>query len=153
MGWGYLQFQSRADGKGVELIGTRGGASEYLNWADLIYVTDLDCWTWSFQIHSSNICASSLQSSSCSVRVTDFLSLNLVFVGTSFKKILFIQGDSGSPLVDEFSVQQGITSFGRMGCPINTPGAYTQVSYYLDWIREEIAKSTKQQSTPRNCCS
>jgi secreted trypsin-like serine protease len=56
------------------------------------------------------------------------------------------QGDSGSPLVDEAAVQHGITSFGKMGCPAGTPAAFTQVSYYLDWIKENSDNYVKQKS-------
>uniref|UniRef100_A0A1I8PA18 Peptidase S1 domain-containing protein n=1 Tax=Stomoxys calcitrans TaxID=35570 RepID=A0A1I8PA18_STOCA len=55
------------------------------------------------------------------------------------------QGDSGGPLilnsvspyhiVTSFVV--GITSFGR-GCAMDTPGVYTRVSEYIDWIEEVV---------------
>ncbi len=50
--------------------------------------------------------------------------------------IVFNKGDSGSPLVDEAAVQHGITSFGYYGCPVGYPAVFTQVSYYLDWVKE-----------------
>lgn len=54
------------------------------------------------------------------------------------------QGDSGGPLqishpknICLFQVL-GITSFGQ-GCGvINTPGVYTRVSYYLNWIEDIV---------------
>ncbi|XP_014252956.1 uncharacterized protein LOC106668575 [Cimex lectularius] len=58
------------------------------------------------------------------------------------------QGDSGGPLV-RFSkgvqILQGVTSFGK-GCGRpNSPGIYTDVSYYRDWIDEKIGK---KKATP-----
>ena len=54
------------------------------------------------------------------------------------------QGDSGGPLVcsngkNSYGVQQyalfGVTSWGK-GCGKETPGVYTKVSMYLDWIKQ-----------------
>ncbi|XP_075170290.1 serine protease snk-like [Haematobia irritans] len=55
------------------------------------------------------------------------------------------QGDSGGPLIlntispHDFETPYvvGITSFGR-GCAMDTPGVYTRVSEYIDWIEEII---------------
>ena len=51
------------------------------------------------------------------------------------------EGDSGSPLLDaETGVQFGLVTFG-VGCArANTPGVYTNVQYYLDWIQEFICE-------------
>ncbi|KAH8382548.1 hypothetical protein KR009_004070 [Drosophila setifemur] len=56
-------------------------------------------------------------------------------------------GDSGGPLLiphpGNGCVHQvmGITSFG-IGCDTpGTPGVYTRVYHYLDWIRRELGKS------------
>lgn len=52
------------------------------------------------------------------------------------------QGDSGGPLAQRSSsgsyVLVGITSFGRGCARPNTPGVYTRVSNYVDWIQETI---------------
>ncbi len=68
------------------------------------------------------------------------------FVEVLSRDFIFEQGDSGSPLVDEAAVQHGVTSFGIKGCPVGYPGVYTQVSYYLDWIKDTIDKYLKQKS-------
>ncbi len=48
------------------------------------------------------------------------------------------QGDSGGPLYDSEGVQVGIVSYGY-GCGHpGTPGIYTQVSHYLDWIKDTM---------------
>lgn len=58
------------------------------------------------------------------------------------------QGDSGGPLVcdgeettveqfDERYAQMGVTSWGY-GCGLETPGLYTRVSTYLDWIKKNV---------------
>ena len=44
------------------------------------------------------------------------------------------QGDSGGPLAQS-GVLIGITSFGRGCARSNTPGVYTRVSHFVDWIR------------------
>ena len=51
-------------------------------------------------------------------------------------------GDGGSPLVcagdDNIYHQVGIVSWG-LGCKkVGVPGAYTEVSYYIDWINEKM---------------
>ena len=55
-------------------------------------------------------------------------------------------GDSGGPLqtVKMYRgrarmVQHGIVSFGRRNCAVEgTPGVYTHVAYYVDWILDHI---------------
>lgn len=58
---------------------------------------------------------------------------------------LFLQGDSGGPMVCEFNktwVQVGIVSWG-LGCGrIGYPGIYTEVSYYRDWIFKELSRAS-----------
>lgn len=60
-------------------------------------------------------------------------------------------GDSGGPLLDSTGrVQVGIVSFGR-GCGRpNSPGVYTRVSFYTDWIREFICLYSDKP--PRRGC-
>ncbi|XP_011869192.1 PREDICTED: chymotrypsin-2-like [Vollenhovia emeryi] len=52
------------------------------------------------------------------------------------------QGDPGGPLivVDENGVdhQVGIVTYGKVLCPSNAPGVFTEVSRYSDWIRRVI---------------
>ncbi|XP_027697962.1 serine protease 38-like [Vombatus ursinus] len=48
-------------------------------------------------------------------------------------------GDSGSPLVCEFSetwIQVGIASWGMACVPPVSPSVFSRVSYYLDWIEQ-----------------
>ncbi|XP_067648244.1 serine protease 1-like [Eurosta solidaginis] len=53
------------------------------------------------------------------------------------------QGDSGGPLVLVSSgVQVGLTSFGAEdGCQAGHPAAFTRVTSYLDWIKENTGVS------------
>lgn len=51
------------------------------------------------------------------------------------------QGDSGGPLAvrtDPGYVLAGITSYGRGCARANTPGVYTRVSHYTDWINQKM---------------
>lgn len=54
------------------------------------------------------------------------------------------QGDSGGPLAQRSNGQYvliGITSFGRGCARANTPGVYTRVSNYVDWIQEKMTEN------------
>jgi len=48
------------------------------------------------------------------------------------------QGDSGGPMVDSNGRQVGIVSWGRGCARADAFGVYTRVSYFRDWIEEEI---------------
>lgn len=51
------------------------------------------------------------------------------------------QGDSGGPLAVKSSAGYtlaGITSYGRGCARVNTPGVYTRVSNYVDWINDKM---------------
>ena len=52
------------------------------------------------------------------------------------------EGDSGGPLIEERSrTIVGIVSFGN-GCGERFfPGVYTQVSFYIHWIKQVIASN------------
>ena len=52
-------------------------------------------------------------------------------------------GDSGGPLTvqaDESSAMYlaGIVSFGKRKCGTGFPGVYTDVGYYVDWIKRNL---------------
>jgi len=54
---------------------------------------------------------------------------------------LFLQGDSGGPMVtfdtkDKKYTLLGVTSYGSNSCENNIPGVYVRLSYYLSWISE-----------------
>lgn len=59
------------------------------------------------------------------------------------------RGDSGGPLVRDVSENYninwylyGITSFGTKSCGLEgIPGVYTRVTSYMDWIREQVART------------
>ena len=51
--------------------------------------------------------------------------------------------DSGGPLMiqeDEGSkmYMAGITSFGKRKCGTGFPGVYTDITYYIDWIKDNL---------------
>lgn len=62
----------------------------------------------------------------------------------------FFQGDSGGPLMlpihqnESFPFYQiGIVSFSWGFARDKVPGVYTRVQYYAEWIKEQLANSTK----------
>ena len=60
------------------------------------------------------------------------------------------QGDSGGPLAQSGTLV-GITSFGR-GCARRmSPGVYTRVSHYVDWIQCHTRASTASEQQTRRC--
>lgn len=52
-----------------------------------------------------------------------------------------MQGDSGGPLVVSDSGKQiGIVSFGTQYCPVGSVNVFTNVTYYLDWIKTNLVE-------------
>ena len=52
-------------------------------------------------------------------------------------------GDSGGPLMVQSDEEgpmylRGIVSFGKRKCNTGFPGVYTDISYYIDWIKENM---------------
>merc|ERR1712228_564591 len=52
-------------------------------------------------------------------------------------------GDSGGPLVVQEGEEsamylKGIVSFGKRKCGTGFPGVYTDVSYYIEWIKQNL---------------
>jgi len=52
-------------------------------------------------------------------------------------------GDSGGPLMVQSDEEgpmylRGIVSFGKRKCNTGFPGVYTDISYYIDWIKENL---------------
>ncbi|KAH8270501.1 hypothetical protein KR018_010904, partial [Drosophila ironensis] len=65
---------------------------------------------------------------------------NVICVATT-NAISTCQGDSGGPLTVDGTLI-GITSFGSPdGCEVNAPAAFTRVTSYLDWIKENSGVS------------
>ena len=69
--------------------------------------------------------------------------------GIQFKSNIFFidadscSGDSGGPLMvqeDEENKMylRGVVSFGTRKCGKGFPGVYTDISYYIDWIRRNL---------------
>lgn len=58
------------------------------------------------------------------------------------------QGDSGGPLAQSGTLV-GITSFGRGCARQRTPGVYTRVSHYIDWIQCHTQASSAQEQARR----
>ena len=53
------------------------------------------------------------------------------------------QGDSGGPLIvmdgdKGLMYLRGIVSFGTNKCGHGYPGVYTDIAYYVDWIRKNL---------------
>ncbi|KAL1423037.1 hypothetical protein MTO96_021427 [Rhipicephalus appendiculatus] len=58
------------------------------------------------------------------------------------------QGDSGGPAVqyvDGQAMLVGIVSWGEGCARAGKPGVYTEVSYFIDWIREQMASSPDEE--------
>jgi trypsin len=63
---------------------------------------------------------------------------SLVCAGEEEGGVDSCQGDSGGPLYDASGIQIGIVSFG-IGCALpDTPGVYTNVGSFIDFINEHL---------------
>ena len=61
--------------------------------------------------------------------------------GTDYYTTDTCKGDSGGPLICKFGSQGytlvGVTSWG-IGCGARTPGVYTDINSYIDWIDQNV---------------
>ena len=68
-------------------------------------------------------------------------------------------GDSGGPIIAQYARKSelklvGVVSWGSGLCAMdNRPGGYTKVSYYADWIREEVCPSISANATKPTFCN
>lgn len=98
------------------------------------------------------------------VFASDFFSANIPSTQLlKTKMCLFLKGDSGGPQVikqGSFWIQAGIVSFG-IGCALpDFPGVYARVSWYENWIKDQITSSqpgfiqfTGNNSDPSTSCT
>ncbi|KAI1286711.1 Plasma kallikrein [Halotydeus destructor] len=78
----------------------------------------------------------------CTNLYREFKSTTMVCAGYDKGGKDTCQGDSGGPLFQKQNgrnVLIGVTSFGRGCARANSPGAYTRVASYLDWIQQQTA--------------
>jgi secreted trypsin-like serine protease len=90
-----------------------------------------------------------LSDSTCGRSFSNYHKPTMLCSGSPGYFIDSCQGDSGGPLVTgsgENSVLAGITSFGR-GCAWTTPGVYTNVAGYTQWIRSTAFSFATQTPT------
>lgn len=76
---------------------------------------------------------------SCQSQYSQFTASRMVCAGHPAGGKDTCQGDSGGPMVQkngDSSTLVGITSFGRGCARAQTPGVYTRVSSYIDWIEK-----------------
>ncbi|TMW51087.1 hypothetical protein DOY81_003818 [Sarcophaga bullata] len=117
IGWGHTRFA--------------GGSSSHLQKVNLKYYTRENCQWLAEGVEGRE-------------RLPNGLQYSQLCAGSTEEKDT-CQGDSGGPLLAQhpkfpcmFNVI-GITSFGIGGCAIpNVPAIYTNVNYYIDWIRKYI---------------
>ncbi|CAH2049113.1 unnamed protein product, partial [Iphiclides podalirius] len=107
------------------------------------------------EILGSNVCDDLLKSS-CN-RLWCGLSENQLCAGKLSGGVDACQGDSGGPLQVKIQLPSnsqgsihyliGVTSFG-VGCGrANTPGVYTRVSSFIDWIEDVVWRGQNTSST------
>jgi len=62
-------------------------------------------------------------------------------------------GDSGSPVIlDGTNIQIGVNSFSNGDCMTQTLDVYTRLSYYYDWIRQQICENSISSSDRQAAC-
>ncbi|KAK2907413.1 hypothetical protein Q8A67_006398 [Cirrhinus molitorella] len=79
------------------------------------------------------------------------ITVNMICAGIPAGGVDTYCGDSGGPLMHRYDsqwVQSGITSFGYGCAKRNTPGVYTRVSQYQQWITD-IIRNQQSQNFPR----
>lgn len=89
-----------------------GNLSRKLKMIELIIIDNEECDDFFLDVYNNMLCAGSLE---C---IQDTMS-----------------GDSGGPLIMGADIQIGVVSWGHFDKWCNTPGVYTRVSYYIDWIK------------------
>lgn len=101
-------------------------------------------WGW-FYINSGHICVENGDTGACNVSFhkqnSPFIH-SLWFAQFTYWFMIITQGDSGGPLACSVNGRwylAGATSWGRSGCTTTGyPSVYTRVSYFVDWIRENM---------------
>nr|XP_027234442.1 chymotrypsinogen A-like [Penaeus vannamei] len=107
---------------------------------------------WGVQAFSSSTAVNRLQevtldlisTSSCAELYPDYtITENMVCTLTTNKDAC--QGDSGGPLITKLQdgtwVQLGVVSFGDECAKENSPGVFTKVANYYDWITEQTGSN------------
>ena len=154
MGWG--RTNNKRNNAGDRFSG--GAHSNILQKLEVPFVTNEMCRSnyKAFQNITRNkqICAGGIKGIYYNI-FTTILFLASLF---SFKSIRFFitnklrneipgkdscQGDSGGPLIVREGEEgkmylRGITSFGTNQCGFGYPGVYTDISYYVNWIKENL---------------
>ena len=73
------------------------------------------------------------------VKIRDLIVISILLITDEDS----CSGDSGGPLIaqlDENSRMylRGVVSFGTRRCGKGFPGVYTDITYYIDWIKQNL---------------